>query len=59
LIKVLSDHTPEQIAEADLYFMDKIGLKQHLSMTRANGLSAMVKQMKMYALAYQAKNVAG
>lgn len=57
LIKVFSGQNPEEIAQTDLYFMDKIGLKQHLSMTRANGLSAMVKQMKLYALAYQAKKV--
>lgn len=56
LIKVFSGQNPEEIAQTDLYFMDKIGLKQHLSMTRANGLSAMVKQMKLYALAYQVKN---
>lgn len=56
LIKVFSGQSPEEIAQTDLYFMDKIGLKQHLSMTRANGLSAMVKQMKLYALAYQVKN---
>jgi cysteine desulfuration protein SufE len=56
LIKVFSGQSPEEIAQTDLYFMDKIGLKQHLSMTRANGLSSMIKQMKLYALAYQVKN---
>jgi cysteine desulfuration protein SufE len=55
LIKVLSGRTPEEIINADLYFIDKIGLKENLSPTRSNGLVAMVKQMRMYALAYQAK----
>ena len=55
LIRVLSDHTPKEILEADLYFIDRIGLKEHLSPTRSNGLMAMVKQMRMYALAFQAK----
>lgn len=59
LIKVLSGHTPDEILNADLYFIDKIGLKDHLSPTRSNGLLAMVKQMRMYALAFKAKeNVA-
>jgi cysteine desulfuration protein SufE len=53
LIKVLSNQKPEDIAQCELYFIDKIGMKQHLSMTRANGLASMIKQMKMYALAYQ------
>lgn len=53
MVKVLSGHTPKEIAEADLYFIDQIGLKEHLSPTRANGLLAMVKQMKMYAFALQ------
>ena len=52
LIRVLSDHTPQEILDADLYFIDKIGLKEHLSPTRSNGLLAMVKQMRMYALAF-------
>ena len=56
LIKVLSGHTPEEILSADLYFIDRIGLKEHLSPTRSNGLLAMVKQMRMYALAFKAKN---
>ena len=55
LIKVLSGHTPEEILNADLYFIDRIGLKEHLSPTRSNGLLAMVKQMRMYALAFKAK----
>lgn len=53
LIKVLSGHTPDEILETDLYFIDEIGLKEHLSPTRSNGLVAMVKQMKMYALAFK------
>ena len=52
LIRVLSGHTPQEILDADLYFIDKIGLKEHLSPTRSNGLLAMVKQMRMYALAF-------
>lgn len=56
LIRVLSGHTPDEILEADLYFIDRIGLKDHLSPTRSNGLLSMVKQMRMYALAYKAKN---
>ena len=55
LIKILSGRTPDEILEADLYFIDKIGLKEHLSPTRSNGLLAMVKQMRMYALAYKSK----
>lgn len=55
LINVLSDHTPQEILDADLYFIDRIGLKEHLSPTRSNGLVAMVKQMRMYALAFRAK----
>lgn len=55
LIRVLSGRKPEEIKDADLYFIDKIGLKENLSPTRANGLYAMVKQMKLYALAYYAK----
>lgn len=56
MVKVLSGHTPEEITNADLYFIDKIGLKEHLSPTRANGLLSMVKQMKLYAIALHAKN---
>lgn len=55
LIQVLSNHTPQEILDADLYFIDKIGLRQHLSPTRSNGLLAMVKQIKNYAIAYKAK----
>ena len=56
LIRVLSNATPQEILDADLYFIDQIGLKDHLSPTRSNGLLAMVKQMRLYALAYQNKN---
>lgn len=56
LIKVLSDRTPQEIISADLFFIDKIGLRQNLSPTRSNGLLAMVRQMKLYALAYDAKS---
>ena len=55
LIKVLSNHTPDEIINADLFFVDEIGLKEHLSPTRANGLVAMIKQMKLYAIAYKTK----
>lgn len=55
LIQVLSGHTPKEILDADLYFIGKIGLRDHLSPTRSNGLLAMVKQIKAYALAYEAK----
>ena len=55
LIRVLSGHTPKEILDADLYFIEAIGLKEHLSPTRSNGLLAMVKQMRMYALAFQSK----
>ncbi|MBR0165267.1 MAG: SufE family protein [Prevotella sp.] len=55
LIRVLSDHTPQEILDADLYFIDEIGLKEHLSPTRSNGLVAMVKQMRAYALAFSMK----
>ena len=53
MVKVLSGHTPKEIMDADLYFIDQIGLQEHLSPTRANGLLAMIKQMKLYALALQ------
>lgn len=56
MIRVLSDQVPADIAAADLYFINKIGLQEHLSPTRANGLLSMVKQMKMYGLALQARN---
>ncbi|MCM1311803.1 MAG: SufE family protein [Bacteroides sp.] len=55
LIRVLSGHTPDEILEADLHFIEDIGLKEHLSPTRSNGLLAMLKQMKMYAVAFKAK----
>jgi cysteine desulfuration protein SufE len=56
LIRVLSGQTPQEIAKADLYFMEKIGMSQHLAQTRSNGLASMVKQMKNYAIAYSLKN---
>ncbi len=56
LIRVLSGHTPQEILDADLYFIERIGLKDHLSPTRSNGLLAMVKQIRMYALAFKVKN---
>ena len=52
LIRVLSDHTPQEILDADLYFIEEIGLREHLSPTRSNGLVAMVKQIRAYALAF-------
>lgn len=55
LLRVLSGHKPSEIADTDLYFIDKIGLAENLSPTRSNGLAALVKQMKLYALAYKAK----
>ncbi len=55
LVKVLSGRSPAEIMNADLFFIDEIGLKQNLSPTRSNGLLAMVKQMKLYAIAYNAK----
>jgi cysteine desulfuration protein SufE len=54
LIKVLSDRTPDEILSADLYFIEKIGLRQNLSPTRSNGLLSMVRQIKLYAMAYNA-----
>ena len=56
LVRVLSGRTPDEILNADLYFIDRIGLTEHLSPTRSNGLVAMVKQMRMYALAFKVKN---
>lgn len=57
LLRVLNDQTPKDVLDADLYFIEQIGLREHLSPTRSNGLLAMLKQMKMYALAYcQIKN---
>ena len=54
LIRVLNGHSAEDILASDLYFIDKIGLREHLSPTRSNGLLAMLKQMKMYAMAFKA-----
>ena len=56
LVRVLSDHTPQEILDADLYFIEQIGLREHLSPTRSNGLLAMLKQMKLYALAFNSKH---
>lgn len=56
LVKVLSDRTPDEIINSDLYFIDKIGLRQNLSPTRANGLLAMIRQMRLYAMAFAARN---
>ena len=55
LIRVLNGHTPDEILQADLYFIDRIGLREHLSPTRSNGLLSMLRQMRMYAMAFQAK----
>ena len=55
IIQVLTDHTPDEILSAELYFIEQIGLHEHLSPTRSNGLLAMVKQMRVYALAFKAK----
>ncbi|HEV3326680.1 MAG TPA: SufE family protein [Puia sp.] len=57
VIRVLSGHTPAEIAGAEIYFIDAIGLRSHLSSTRSNGLLSMLKQIKVYALAYQAKSL--
>lgn len=57
VIKVLSGHSPKEIAEADIYFVDAIGLRNHLSPTRSNGLLSMLKQIKFYALAFQGKSM--
>jgi cysteine desulfuration protein SufE len=57
VIRVLSGHTPKEIADADITFIDAIGLRSHLSPTRSNGLLSMLKQIKMYALAFQAKSL--
>lgn len=56
LLRVVSGHTPDEILDADLYFIERIGLRDHLSPTRSNGLLAMVKQMRMYAVAFKAIN---
>ncbi|GAO28013.1 SufE family protein [Geofilum rubicundum] len=55
LIKVMDDRSPDEILQSELFFVDKIGLKEHLSPTRSNGLVSMIKQMRMYALAYKTK----
>jgi cysteine desulfuration protein SufE len=55
VVKVLSGHSPTQIAECDLYFIDRIGFKEHLSLTRSNGLVSMIKQIKWYALAFSSE----
>jgi len=55
LVRTFSNHSPKEILDADTQFIDEIGLKEHLSPTRANGLVSMIKQIKMYALAFQAK----
>ena len=55
MIRVFSNHTPKEIAQSDLFFINQIGLKEHLSPTRSNGLLSMVKQIKMYSIAFQAK----
>lgn len=55
LIRVLSHHTPDEIINTDLNFVDKIGLREHLSPTRSNGLTSMIKQMKLYAIAFKTK----
>lgn len=56
LIKVLSNRTPDEIIDADLYFVDRIGLNEHLSATRSNGLASMIKQIRFYAMAFKAKH---
>ena len=58
LLKIISGHTPDEILNADLYFVDKIGLKEHLSPTRSNGLVAMLKQMRLYAMAFKSREEA-
>jgi cysteine desulfuration protein SufE len=57
LIRVLSERTPDEIISSDLYFIDRIGLRQNLSPTRSNGLLAMVRQIKLYAMAFKAKTI--
>ena len=57
MIRVLSGHAPKEIADAEIYFIDEIGLRNHLSPTRSNGLLSMLKQIKLYALAFQAKSL--
>lgn len=57
LIDVLSGHTPKEIIDANLYFIDRIGLREHLSPTRSNGVAAMLKQMRLYALAWNSRSI--
>lgn len=57
LIEILNQHTPEEIVQSELYFIEKIGLREHLSPTRSNGLVAMIKQMKLYAMVFRAKEI--
>ena len=57
LIRILSGHTPKEIMDANLYFIEEVGLREHLSPTRSNGLVAMVKQMRLYAMAFNAKEM--
>ena len=57
LVKVVSGHTPNEILDADLYFIERVGLKEHLSPTRSNGLASMVKKMRIFALAYKTSNL--
>lgn len=57
LLRVFNNHTPKEVMDAELYFIDKIGLKENLSPTRSNGLVAMIKQMKMYAIAFHSKSL--
>ena len=54
-VELTAEHTPDEILAADLYFIDRIGLKEHLSPTRSNGLLAMIKQIRLYALAFKTK----
>jgi cysteine desulfuration protein SufE len=55
VVRLLSNHTPDEITKAELYFIDRIGLQEHLSITRSNGLLSMIRQMKLYALALQSQ----
>ncbi len=57
LLRVLSGQAPEDVLKSELSFIDKIGLRQHLAMTRANGLAAMIKQIKLYALGFQSQHI--
>ena len=57
LVEILSGHTPDEILNSDLYFIDRIGLKEHLSPTRSNGMLAMIKQMKLFAMAFNSNKL--